>query len=62
MQSKRHSFIEANLNTLVGFILSYFTFLGINWFYDLSLSYIQSFKIVIVFTLISIIRNYFIRK
>lgn len=62
MQTKKQSFIEANINTLVGFCASYIALLLINVLYDLNLTLFDSFEITLIFTLISILRNYFIRR
>jgi hypothetical protein len=37
MQSKFESFIEANINTLSGFIVSYITLITLNHFYQMNL-------------------------
>ena len=62
MQSKKHSFIEANINTAIGFIISYFTLLGVNIIYDMKLNPIESMEITLIFTIISVSRNYIVRR
>jgi len=62
MQSKKLSFIEAVTNTFAGFIVSYITLLILNKYFDMGLGYIESVEIVLIFTFISIIRNYLIRR
>jgi hypothetical protein len=61
-QTKKQSFIEANINTLAGFLISYITLQVINQIYDLSLTLWSSFEITLIFTLMSIVRNYAIRR
>ena len=62
MQSKKLSFIEAVTNTFAGFIVSYITLLILNKYFDMGLGYIESVEVVLIFTFISIIRNYLIRR
>jgi len=62
MQSKKQSFIEANINTLSGFIASYITLIVINLFYQMNLSMFESLEITAIFTVSSIVRNYLIRR
>ena len=61
-QSKKQSFIEANINTLTGFIVSYITLIALNNFYQMNLSMFDSLEITMIFTVSSIIRNYLIRR
>lgn len=62
MQTKKQSFIEANINTFIGFGISWATLLLVNVLYGLQLTLINSFEITCIFTFISIIRNYFVRR
>ena len=62
MQSKFESFIEANINTLSGFIVSYITLITLNHFYQMNLSMFDSLEITAIFTVSSILRNYLIRR
>jgi len=62
MQSKKQSFIEANINTLSGFIVSYITLITLNHFYQMNLSMFESLEITAIFTVSSIVRNYLIRR
>ena len=61
-QSKFESFIEANINTLTGFIVSYITLITLNHFYQMNLSVFDSLEITAIFTVSSIFRNYLIRR
>ncbi len=62
MQSKLESLSEAVLNTFIGFVIAFisqlvfFPIVGI----DVSLS--QNFILTVLFTLVSIIRTYIIRR
>jgi len=61
-QTKKQSFIEANINTLAGFIISYITLLILNSVYGMQLSMVQSLEITLIFTVVSVFRNYIIRR
>jgi hypothetical protein len=61
-QSKKQSFIEANINTLSGFIVSYITLITLKHFYQMNLSMFDSLEITIIFTVLSILRNYLVRR
>lgn len=63
MQSKTESFIEANTSTFIGFFLSWITMQFIVapiWGYEMKGT--DSFVITIVFTFMSIVRGYFVRR
>ena len=62
MQTKKQSFMEANINTLSGFIVSYITLITLNHFYQMNLSMFESLEITTIFTVSSIVRNYLIRR
>jgi hypothetical protein len=62
MQTKKQSLIEANTNTFIGFGISYFTLLLVNILYDLNLTMFDSLEITAIFTVVSIARNYFVRR
>lgn len=61
-QSKRHSALEASLNTFSGFVISYlagfFIFPLLGW----NLDYKQNFYAVSFYTVISIVRSYVWRR
>jgi hypothetical protein len=61
-QSKKQSFIEANINTLSGFIVSYIILITLNHFYEMNLSMFESLEITMIFTVSSILRNYLVRR
>ena len=62
MQTKKQSLLESLTNTFLGFGVSYIALLLINALYGLELTLIDSFEIVLIFTIVSIIRNYVIRR
>lgn len=62
MQTKKQSFIEANINTFIGFGISYVTLLIINVIYTLELTLFKSLEITLIFTTVSIVRNYIVRR
>jgi hypothetical protein len=63
MQTKRLSLIEAVVNTGVGFLISLLTQICIvNPLFGLSLSFGNSLWITIIYTAISIARNYYTRR
>ena len=61
-QTKKQSFIEANINTLAGFIISYITLLILNSVYGMQLSMFDSLQVTLIFTVVSIGRNFIIRR
>ena len=62
MQSKKHSFIEALSNTAIGFLISYASTFLIFPLVGLQSSSGKNLLITIFFTVISILRGYFIRR
>ena len=62
MQTKIDSFIESNVSTLIGFMISYFLLLIINPIYDLNLTVFATLEITLIFTVVSIARNYTTRR
>lgn len=62
MQSKKHSFIESLLNTLIGYLIAVATQLLIFPLYNIHLELHQNLSMAMIFTLISIARNYIIRR
>lgn len=62
MQSRRWSLIEAVANVLVGLGVSLVSQLVIFHLYGVELSLAQNLKIVLWFTLISIVRSYILRR
>lgn len=61
-QSKKQSFIETMLSTFIGVIVSMVTQFFVFPIYDLKVSLLQNIQITMVFTLVSILRAYFIRR
>ena len=62
MQSKKHSFIESLLNTVVGFLISLLVQLIIYPILNIPVTIFQNIIITSVFTIVSIIRGYIIRR
>lgn len=62
MQTRLESFIEANINTFIGFIISYILAYTVLPLYGVERSLWISFQITIIYTIVSIIRNYIIRR
>jgi len=62
MQSKKHSFIEAITNTSIAFIISLTCGILIYPLYFPEVKFHQTFELILIFTVISIIRGYIIRR
>jgi hypothetical protein len=62
MQSKRWSIIEAMSNNIIGYIIAVVMYKLVLPIFGYNVSWSQSNVIVIVFTIISIIRSYLIRR
>lgn len=62
MQTKKDSLKESIINTLIGMGISYITLIGVNALYGLKLSLFDSFEITLIFTVVSVVRNYVIRR
>ncbi len=63
-QTKKHSFIEANFNTLVGLFVTLFVntlIFSFTYFQDMSNFYIVC-QYTAVMTVVSVARNYFTRR
>ena len=61
-QTKKSSFIEALVNTFIGLLITMIFSPIIYWICDVIISYPQMTLATILFTIISIIRNYIIRR
>ena len=61
-QTRVQSFIEANTNVFIGFIISYFTGLVIYPCFNVDVHPAKNFGITLCFTVTSIIRQYIIRR
>ena len=62
MQSKLDSFIEAVINTFIGFVIAFISQLIIFPIVSVDVTLGQNFILTILFTLVSIIRTYIIRR
>jgi len=62
MQTKTKSFIEANTNTFIGFIVSYILALTVLPLYGVEQSFSVSLEITLIYTVASSGRNYFVRR
>jgi len=62
MQSRRHSFIESCANTAFGFIISIAASFAIFPLIGVQSNATQNVLAVVAFTIVSIIRNYLIRR
>lgn len=61
-QSKRNSFIEAVVNTFIGFMTTLIVSPFIYWVCDVKISYPKMTWVTVAFTIVSVIRNYIIRR
>lgn len=61
-QSKKNSLIEAIVNTFVGFIVTLIASPVIYWICDVKMGYTKMTIVTLLFTIVSIIRNYVIRR
>ena len=62
MQSRLQSWIEAVINTAVGFAISFAVLHGVAWLYDLPLNHTQNAEITAIFTITSLLRSYALRR
>ena len=62
MQSKKRSFIEAVTNVLVGYLVAVISNLIVLPLFGYQVSLFDGFAIGVVFTVISLIRSYMIRR
>lgn len=61
-QSRMDSFMEAITNTAVGFIVSLVTWVIVAWSMNIPVTWGENFIIVSIFTVVSIIRSYILRR
>ena len=61
-QSKKSSLIESIVNTFVGFIVTIAASPLIYWICDVKMNAAQMSVVTLLFTLLSILRNYVIRR
>lgn len=62
MQTKKMSLIETLTNTGVGFLISLLTTQVVLPHYECSVTFSATFEITMIFTLVSIVRGYAIRR
>lgn len=62
MQSKKGSFIEACVNTFIGFLVTLIASPAIYWICNVHMTGKSMVSVVILFTLLSVIRSYIIRR
>lgn len=61
-QKKSHSFIEVCINTTIGYIIAIATQIIVFPFFDITVSHSQNLQIGLIFTVISIVRSYIMRR
>ena len=61
-QKKSHSFIEVCLNTAIGYVIAVSAQILIFPYFDIHASFESNLKIGMIFTVISIIRSYVMRR
>jgi biotin transporter BioY len=61
-QSRKHSFLEALLNTASGFLISYFVAELTFAYFNFQTTHKDTFTITCIFTLVSIVRSYMWRR
>ena len=62
MQSKKSSFVEAMVNTFIGLIITMAVSPLIYWVCDVEMSYQKMTLCTVLFTVVSVLRNYIIRR
>lgn len=62
MQKRRHSLLEACLNTATGFCISYLLGLFVFPLFGFKVTLSQNFWIVLIYTVVSIVRSYIWRR
>jgi len=62
MQSKAKSFVEALVNTLIGYFITLVVSPFIYWLNNIEMNFLQMNGIVACFTIVSIARQYIIRR
>lgn len=62
MQSKRHSLVESVTNTFIGFFVSLLIQVVLYPIMDIPVTFGQNILITMIFTIVSIIRGYVIRR
>lgn len=62
VQKKRHSLLESCVSTGIGFIIAYITTMLVLPAFSFRASFAQGFWITSIFTVISVIRGYWVRR
>ena len=62
MQTKLESFLEANTSTAIGFIVSYILSYTVLPLYGVEQSAMVSLEITAIYTVVSSVRNYVMRR
>ena len=62
MQTKKQSFIEANISTVIGFMVSYMLSYTVLPLYGAEQSHSVSFQITLIYTIASVLRGYYVRR
>jgi hypothetical protein len=62
MQTKKMSLIETLSNTTIGFLISLLTARLVLPQYDCSAAFSATFEITVIFTVVSVVRSYAIRR
>ena len=62
MQTKKQSFIEANINTFIGFAVSWLLAYFLLPYYGVNQTILDSTQITLIYTFVSILRNYLVRR
>lgn len=61
-QTKKQSLIEACINTFVGYVITLAFSPLVYWLCDVPMKYSQMSMVVLLFTILSVIRSYVIRR
>lgn len=62
MQHRVDSFMEALTNTAIGLVVAQVTLWFVNWIMGIKMSPVQQFGYISIFTFVSILRSYVIRR
>ncbi len=61
-QKKSHSFVEVCLNTAIGYVIAVSAQIAIFPMFDIHIEHSQNLQIGLIFTVISIVRGYIMRR
>ena len=62
MQSKKQSLIETVISTFIGLAVSFLTQIIVFPIYNLEVNFSQNLQITLIFTIVSILRGYIVRR